>query len=214
MVACYAVFYLFTAFFEKETVNYRFFYMLCLMLLTITFAFDTIAPVAGCMDTALFSRNGWFVGLPMFGIGLFIREYQEHIFSAFGVTTAKSVLLLVIGITLSVLQNLTVGNGVIPFGTLIGVVALMLVLVSHPVIVHSAKLARLVLSLGPISTWIYLVHLLFIMAYEKFLRSPFTSLLGAKEPYLFPLTVALLSLVTAIFCNALSLRLPKSSQKQ
>ena len=205
LIACYSVFYVFTVFSGKERTSYKAFYSLCFYLLTITFAFDTIAAAAGNSTTGLVARTGWFVGLPMFGIGLFIREYQERIFSAFHPGTAKLCLVICFGAALTILQWSCAEIGVIPFGTLIGVVALMLLLVSHPVMISKpGVLSRLVLELGPLSTWIYLIHLVFVLFYNEVLHEPCTALWGAREPYLFPIVVAVISLIAAIVCNALS----------
>lgn len=204
-IAVYLVFYGYTRFMGAGRINYRPFYLLCLFLFAISFALDTVASAAGTESSGLFTRCGWFVGLPMFGVGLFIREYQERIFSAFRLPGWKLLLLAIAGAAFTVLQGSTVGIEVLPFGTLVGVISLMLFLVSHPhVPAKSDTVKKLILELGPLSTWIYLLHLLFILCYEQCLRETFVTAFGEKEPYIYPLLILCASVLSGILCQVIS----------
>lgn len=205
LIACYLVFYAYTRFCETGRVNYRPFYILCLGLFCVTFALDTITSATSLEEVSFFARNGWFAGLPMFGFGLFLHQYQERIFRAFQLPGRKLFLLILAGAALSILQSQTTGIGMLPLGTLISVAALMLFLISHPKVpVISPAMERLVLSFGPISTWIYLLHLVFVLFYGSFCQPYFAALWGEMEPYLGPVLIAAVSLVTAVVCEVLS----------
>lgn len=201
-IAVYLVFYVYTRFANTDTICYRPFYILCLIQFAIVFAMDTATSAWSAENVHLFARCGWFAGLPMFGAGLFLREHQERIFSAFSLSGWKLVLSAILGAMLTILQGRTTGLGVLPFGTLIGVVSIMLFLVSHPVVPIKSKTAkRLIMKFGPISTWIYIVHLIFVLCYERFLLVPFTTFFGEKEPFLYPLLILCASIVTAVLCE-------------
>ena len=198
MIACYLVFLGFVRFGGEESTNYRPFYTLCSILFTYLFAFGIFAPISGT-DSPLIVRNGWFLGLPMFGAGLFIRQYQEKIFTNFQLSGKKLVLLLLAGILLTFMQWKTFPIGMMAFGTLIEVLALMLLMVSHPkIFVRSKRAEKIVLKLGPLSMWIYLFHLTLIIAYEDVCQQTLQAVLGELEPYLYPLIIAAASLLTAI----------------
>lgn len=199
ILTCYLCFWAYTAFQEEKPVNYRGFYTVCACLFTINFIFDIVASGNESADFYASSRNGWLMGLPMFSLGLFIREYQERIFRCFHLTTKKLVLLVIGGMLFSVLQWDTTGIGIMPLGTLIEVLALMLLMVSHPTIVpRSSKAESIILSFGPISTWIYISHLMFGMAYGLLLQPTVAAAFPDTEGYLQPLIVLGMSVIAAI----------------
>ena len=140
----------------------------------------------------------------MFAAGLFLHEYQDRIFRVFRFTAKTFLLLILGGLLLSVLQWKASRIGLLPFGMLLTIPGLMLFLVSHPrVPVRSEKAQRAVLKCGPLSTWIYLFHLIFTLFYEEFCKQPLAAVLGGKEPYLFPLIVLAMSVLTAIVWDSL-----------
>lgn len=204
LIVCYLVFLLYTRFWDRDTIDYRPFYGLCLCLFTVCFVCEVILPVAGGEVPYLVCRNGWLIGLPMFAAGLFLHEYQDRIFRVFRFTAKTFLLLILGGLLLSVLQWKASRIGLLPFGMLLTIPGLMLFLVSHPrVPVRSEKAQRAVLKCGPLSTWIYLFHLIFTLFYEEFCKQPLAAVLGGKEPYLFPLIVLAMSVLTAIVWDSL-----------
>ena len=198
MIAVYLVFDVFTRFQRPGTWDYRPFYALSGGLFLLLFAFGTIAPASGA-DGLLPVRNGWFAGIPMFGAGLFLREYQDRILRVF--TTRKEILFAVIagGALFSILEMDTVGIGLIPFGMYFTIFALMLLMVSNPVISNRPGIFSAFLRhCGSVSTWIYLFHLFFVTKYETFLQPTIQQLAGDVEPYLYPLCILALSILNAI----------------
>ena len=216
MIAVYLVFDVFTRFQRPGTWDYRPFYCLSGSAFLLLFAFGTILPASGA-EELLHVRNGWFVGIPMFGAGLFLREYQERILDVF--TTRKGVLFAVIvgGALFSLLERETVGTGLIPFGMYFTIAALMLLMVSHPVISHGSGIFSAFLRhCGSVSTWIYLFHLFFVTKYETFLQPTLQRLAGNAEPYLYPLCILALSILNAILWEVGSCLIkhrPKAAQK-
>lgn len=197
-IAVYLCFWGYTRFFEGRQVNYRPFYLLCLNLFVVCFLFAVIEPAMENDFAELSCRNGWFFGLPMFGIGLLIREHQEQIFRAFRVRTGKLLVLILAGGAFSVMQWHSVGIGLLPFGTLIEVLALMLLLVSHPVVpVKAAWAVNAVNSCGSLSTWIYILHLMVQLAYVQYGQPMLLAAMPTLEPWLNPLIILGISLVLA-----------------
>ena len=87
----------------------------------------------------------------------------------------------------------------IPFGMFFAIVAWMLWMISHPTIPVKSKAAKtVILSFGPISTWIYISHLMFGMLYGQLLQEPLTARFGTAEPWLQPVVVLVLSLIGAV----------------
>lgn len=204
IAACYLCFWVYTKFWEEGSVNYRGFYQLCMTLFVISFLFDMVQPALGTGTEVLSVRNGWLVGLPMFGAGLFIREYQDRIFARFGLTDKALVWLVVLGAAFSILQWYAADIGVVPFGTLFEVIGLMLLLVSHPTLVKRGTRAESrLLRCGPLSTWIYILHLMLSMAYQQLLQEPLTTLLGSSEAWLRPVIVLAISLAAAFLWDIL-----------
>lgn len=195
---CYGILWLYVRFFGEKPVDYRPLYIVSVCLFTVHFIMGEMAKAVDAEVLFLLYRNALLFGLPMFTLGIFLREYQERIFANFRLTSGKLVTLIAAGIVLSLLQWKGTGIGEMPLGTLVEVMALMLLLATHPKGTSSA-IAQVVISmLGRMSTTVYIVHLLLIEAYEMFLMEKGISALGTAEGYLRPLIVVFLSLAAAI----------------
>lgn len=202
LIACYLCFWAYTKFWGDEEIRYQPFYYLSLSLFLICFVFNILPAANETGGVSINVRDGWLTGIPMFGLGLFIRQYQDVIFDRFQITAKKLVLVIVIGILFSVLQWYAADIGIMPFGTVFEVVALMLLLVSHPTLpIKSKSMEKMALHFGSVSTWIYILHLMLSLVYSSLLQQPLAALLGEKEPWLQPLVVLAMSIVAAIFCE-------------
>lgn len=198
LIAVYLVFLLFTRFQNRAAPDYRPFYFLCGIQLAILFAFGTLAPEAG-LAVGIPVRNGWFLGIPMFGAGLFLREYQQRILSMAPRRWWVLVCAALGGMGFSILEMEAVGIGILPFGMYIAVTALMLLAVSYPALSRgSGAFHGFLAHCGSISTWIYLFHVFFITKYEEFLKPWAASFAGEAEPYLFPVLILVVSVVNAV----------------
>lgn len=202
ILLCYLCFWGYTRFFPEKEVDYRPFYFLCLILLVLFLLYGVIMPADGSNSTGLSIRNGWVFGLPMFGLGMFLRQYQDRIFSAYHLTSGKLLLIFFGGIAFGLFQWRTTGIGMIPFGMFFAIVAWMLWMISHPTIPVKSKAAKtVILSFGPISTWIYISHLMFGMLYGQLLQEPLTARFGTAEPWLQPVVVLGMSLAASILAE-------------
>ena len=130
---------------------------------------------------------------------MFLRQYQDRIFSAYRLTSGKLLLIFFGGIAFGLFQWRTTGIGMIPFGMFFAIVAWMLWMISHPTIPVKSKAAKtVILSFGPISTWIYISHLMFGMLYGQLLQETLTARFGTAEPWLQPVVVLVLSVIGAV----------------
>lgn len=202
MMVCYLIFWLFVRFQEECRANYTVFYVLGGALFSIFFALDVIAPASGAMELEIHMRNGWFFGLPLFASGVFIHQYQQQILRIFSSSAWKLTVVIGLGMLLSILQWDSLGIGILPFGTIFEVAALMLLMISHPQVPFLGEKAAC--TLGALSMWIYLLHLPLYLFFRDFFREPFLTMFPKMGTYLEPLVIAAISLVAAGIFECLS----------
>lgn len=158
---CYLVLWAYVRFSDEKKVNYQPLYIVGACLLPVCLACGELAAAVDVEIPYVLYRNAWFLGLPMFAMGIFLREYQERIVGKFHLTTARLTVLIFAGVLISVMQWWGVGIGELPIGMVLAVPALLLLMAAHPNIAgRSRMLARIVSSFGSLSTTIYVVHLM------------------------------------------------------
>lgn len=200
LVSCYLALWLYGKLREGE--NDAPLYLLGAFLMMGCFLFSALLPANEVLVPYKVYRNGWFLGLPLFLLGMFLHEYEETILEKFHLTTGKLLLLTAAGVLLSLLQYRDYGSSEIFLGTILEMIALMLLLTAHPVL-PGKLLKGITPHLGRISTVIYVIHLLFLEAYQIYIRPQSENLLGHWEPWLRPFLIAAVSLVTAIAWDGL-----------
>lgn len=199
---CYLFLRGYVRFFGEKPVDYRPLYVIALCLFSVFLALGILAPVAKMDIPYLLYRNGYFMGLPFFTLGIFIHEYQEQVLTNFHFTTRKQILCILAGILLGFLQWKGIGMGQMTVGALLEVFALMFFLVSHPRITSRPGIMEACIAkFGSWSTWIYLLHIIALQFYTSFLQASFTASLSNIEPYVRPLIVVALAFFAAIVCE-------------
>lgn len=199
MVLCYGVLRIYVRFYGEKPVDYRPLYLVSLCLFSVFLAFGILAPALGVDLPYPLYRNGYFMGLPMFTLGIFLRAYQDRILTNFHLTSQKLVLLILTGILLGLLQWSSMGMGQITFGSLLELVALMLFLGTHPRITAGTGVGNgLIAKLGIWSTYIYLFHMIMLQFYQEFCKAFLAAVQPDWEPYLRPVFVAVLSFLAAV----------------
>ena len=197
LVWCYIFLYLYVRWQGKD-LNYRPLYIIGVCFFGIHMALGPLASAFGTVIPFQTYRNALFFGLPMFALGMFLREYQDRILERFCLTKGKLLLLVAAGAALSVLQGFGTGLAEMPVGTLVEVIALMLLLVSCPG-GEGGKGARLVSGLSGLSTYIYVTHLIWNEVYQFWtFKNAALTLFGEKEPCFYPVVIAVVSLATGI----------------
>lgn len=196
---CYWILRVYVRFFGEKPVNYRPLYIISLCLFSVFLALGVILPLLGMDIPYLLYRNAYFMGLPMFTLGIFIHEYQEQILTNYQLTTRKQLLIILAGVLLSLLQGNKLGMGQMTLGAIAEVVMLMIFLVAHPIVTsHAGVWDALIAKFGAWSTYIYLFHVIILQLYLKFFEASFSAAMRQWEPYLRPFAVAALSFLFAV----------------
>lgn len=197
---CYLVLYLYVRFFGDEPVSYRPLYCAAFSLFAVFLALGCLAPVAGLSVPYLLYRNGFFWGLPMFTLGIFLREYQERILTNFNLTSGKLLALALVGCLFGIAQYFTVGMGQAAMGTLLEIPALLLFMTYHPTVTKERGfLSACVGKFGAWSTYVYILHIQILSVYTRFCRPAMLTVFSeSAEAWIQPFAVAALSLIAAI----------------
>lgn len=197
---CYLILYLYVRFFGDKPVNYRPLYYAAFSLFTVFLALGCLAAVVGMNVPYLLYRNGFFCGLPMFTLGIFLREYQDRILTNFNLTSGKLLALALAGFILGIMQYFTVGMGQAAMGTLLEIPALLLFMTYHPTVTKERGfLAACVGKFGAWSTYVYILHIQILSVYTRFCRPAMLTVFSENaEAWIQPFAVAALSLIAAI----------------
>lgn len=202
IAVCYFTFWLYVRFFENGTVTYKPFYGICVCLGVIQFVLGGMASMLGVPIPYVLLRNGFFPGLSLFGLGLFLRQYRERIMVNYGLTDQKLTAVIILGIGYSLLRNISVGEIELSLGMVAAMAALMLLLENHSAApVRSKIFAHCISKFGFLSTTIYIIHQFVGTVYQLHFQQLLTALLGAREAWIQPLIVLVISLAAAILCE-------------
>ena len=197
---CYLILYLYVRFYGDEPVTYRPLYYAAFSLFAVFLALGCLATVVGMSVPYHLYRNGFFCGLPMFTLGIFLREYQDRILTNFNLTSGKLLALGLAGLILGVAQYFTVGMGQAAIGTLLEIPALLLFMTYHPTVTRERGFfAACVGKFGAWSTYVYILHMQILSVYTRFCRPAMLTVLSERaEAWIQPFAVAALSLAAAI----------------
>lgn len=213
-LSVYLVYYLYVRFWEEAPVKYGPFYGLCLCLFTVCFVYGVLWPIVSPETPGMECRNGWFLGLPFFGAGLWLHQYQQQVVRAFRLTDGKLVLLFLTGIFLSLLQRTGAQPGLVPFGMLLALPAVFLLLLAHPILSQSKLANWFCGKCGRLSTWIYIFHLMLGLFYEEYLHVLLLERVGGAEGYARPLIVLGMSILVALVWDTIALQWEKRKRNR
>jgi peptidoglycan/LPS O-acetylase OafA/YrhL len=199
MLFCYFALWIYVTFFnEDEEINYKPLYVIGVLLFAFQIAFGSHAQLSKWYVSYLIYRNGLFFGLPMFALGIFIREHEKRIITNFKLTTPKLIFVFLGGIILGYIQSKGVAVEEMPLGMLFSVIALLLFSVQRPTITTRPILSKFIATFGSASTFIYIMHPLFILLYRDYVRADLKNLAGSDERFYYPLLVMLVSVVSGL----------------
>lgn len=198
VLLCYGALWLYHRLYREKEVNYTPLYILSAGLLLFNVAVGEIARGMGLQISNKLVRNFWFFGLPMFTMGLFIRQYQNKLFSYCRQKSWILAALVLLGEGLSILQRFTMGSWDFPVGMLLTAPALMLLIASYPTLTNHPGATKVISLFGDMATWIYILHLVFLAVYENHL--------GIYIHHLLPNMITLFT-VGASFISALVLQI-------
>lgn len=199
LVPCYLGLWIYVRFREGETQNNKPLYLTGFFLMWVYFALGTILPVNEVIIPYEAYRNGWFLGIPLFLLGMFLHEYEKTIVEKFQLNTKRLILLIAAGVLLSLLQWRCYGVTELYLGNLPEMIGLMLLLTANPILPRSLGFLRGAASrFGRISTVIYIIHILVKDMYDAYLLPRAAESLGVLEPWMKPFLVAIISFAGAI----------------
>jgi surface polysaccharide O-acyltransferase-like enzyme len=174
-------------------------YMVSAMLFCIHFLTGAVSAATDIGISRMFYRNALFFGFPMVILGMFLREYRDRLIETYALSAGKLILLIVAGAAFSVLQWRGMGTVEMPLGTLVEVVALMLLLTSVPEKKYNCKVCRfLTAKAGELSTFVYVTHMMWSGIYAEYV-APHLDFLGKTvSRYLAPVMVVLISIASGM----------------
>ena len=207
MMACYLVMY---AYARWGKADHRPLYILGGCLLAVQIILNSVCIAVGHPVSNLLYRNGWVLGLPLFLLGMFLREHQQTLTEKFRLTNGKLVCLFLIGAVLSMAQWVIYGEIELPVGAIAEVFALVLLASRLPVLVPiGSRAERCIARFGSLSTFVYVTHLLWGDVYMLWIHPVLRPALGMGEVYLRPIFVVILTLTAGILWDAASTALKR-----
>lgn len=174
---CYGVLWLYTCTGRK---NYRPAYLAGIVLLLASFAMGEFSKFTGIRVDYRVCRSGLFTGLPVFILGIFLREYREKL-------TNCGLALVLSGVVMSILEWKTLGSHDLYIGAVLTAAGILLATSRYPSV--PGWLTKAAASFGSVSTTVYLLHLLLQEIYGHFFQYAVEIRLGATEPQLRPLLI-------------------------
>ncbi len=202
ILICYIFLWVYVKFFEKEKINYTPLYITSACALLIHVVLGANATAAGMDVPYHIYRNALFYALPMFSIGMFIHQYHERIIEKYNLNIWKEIIVIVLGLFFSLVQYVGIGKAEMPIGIIFVTVALMLLVVSHPIIPFLSKRKKFIASLSNISLIIYIIHPA-IKWFYKYLHGKVEACV-CENPYLNPLAVVGGSIICGIVFTILA----------
>lgn len=212
IAVCYGVLWVYVRFFGEGTVDYRPLYGAAAVLFLIRFAVDLLRLGGVVPEPYYLFRDGFFLGLPMFTLGIFLRQYQDRIVEAFRLTSQKLALLLLLGVGLSLLQWNGLGAAELPLGAVLQVAVLLLFAAANPGQSGASRKESTLSRLGACTTGIYILHYPIYQDYVNAFQPQVQTLLGTKEPWLRPVLIFCTALLTTLLLNG-ALRLVKRKKQ-
>ena len=205
IIVVYGVYWLYLRFFGEGNIRYQPLYLAGFALFAVYFHACVMPTTLPETEVLMACRNAWFTGIPMFTLGIFLRQYQQQILDGFRLTTGKQLLLIFGGIAMVTLQWAADCVTFLPIGILPLLAGLMLLAITHPHISgKSGFLAAVFARCGAWSTWIYILHPLVRSAYKRLLRPAVFDLITEEaERAIHPLIVIALSLLAAMVIERL-----------
>lgn len=201
---CWLVLWGYLRFFDDGQVRYQMLYGICACLMAVLFAAGELAVLLGVDVPYMLYRNGVFLGLPMFGFGIFLGQYRQRLVERFALTDRRLVFLIFLLLGFSLVCRFTVDSVDLPISIALAAGALMLLMVSHPNALGTRDcLSRAAQKFGALSTDVYIWHLLILEAYEMVGQTWFAEALGKWEGNLRPILVLGITLAAAIALEGL-----------
>jgi len=157
-LGCYLIFWMYTRWlFGKYA--YRLLYPAAFALLILQFILGSFLPLLGVRFSYQVCRNTALLGLPMFVLGLFIREHQSTLAADHRFSQSKLSLYICLGTVCSVVWRILFYETELPFGAVIAAGALMALTAINPALFSfKSNQRKFSEACGRISMVIYIIH--------------------------------------------------------
>lgn len=172
-------------------------YLAGLVLLAAHFAMGEFSSFTGIRVDYRVPRSGLFMGLPLFLLGMGVRQYRQRL-SRWALPMVPG------GIILSILEWRLFGGYDLYLGSVILAAGLLLLTDRKPSV--PKWMEKPAAHLGRISATLFLTHLLFADLYQEFFQIKAAGILGTAEPHIRPLLLLGVSLLFSIFWTGVTTR--------
>lgn len=186
---CYLALWIFTRLGKKE---YKPLYLTGFFLLLGCFVMGEFSQFTGIRVDYRICRSGLFTGLPVFLLGLFLREHREKL-------CTRGLPLLISGVIASLLEWKLFGGHDLYIGSVLTAAGILLLTFRYPLV--PGWLQKSAAAFGSISTTVYLIHLLLQDVYSNFFLHSAQMQLGPAEPWLRPVLILGASLTIGLCWN-------------
>ena len=194
---CYLVLWVCTRLGRKD---YRPLSITGFVLLLCGFLMGEFSRFTGFRADYRICRSGLFTGLPVFFLGLFLRENREKL-KTWGIPLALS------GVAFSLLERRFLGIHDLYIGAVMTAAGILLATSRRPSV--PGWLTKAAAGFGSVSTTVYLIHLLLQEIYGHYFQYALEMKLGSLENSLRPLLILGVSLLIGFGWNALQMRIRK-----
>lgn len=210
---CYGVLWLYTRLQRGGRVRYGLLYGVSACLLAAHFAMDEFSALTGIAVHYTIPRSGIFTGIPMFAMGIFLRQHRDPLTAV--LTAGKSAVVLTCSIAVSLLEWKIFGGRELYLGSVLTVAAVLLLAVQMPNITDRFPgMETGIAKCGAVSTGIYLLHLAVYDFYQTFLSWRFTGRWEKIVLWILPVAVLLVSLAAAVLWAMAAERMKKYKNKR
>lgn len=163
-------------------------------LLTACFAMSEFSRFTGITVDYRVYRSGLFLGMPVFFLGMFLRQHRRWL-------SRRAGFLLAGGIVLSFLEREVFGSWDVYLGSVLTAASLLLLTDTHPRVPR--WLEKPAARFGRVSTGVYLTHLLWNDLYQTFFSQTGA---GSLMPWLYPPVILLVSVAAALLWDRVRTR--------
>lgn len=192
IVECYCFYWGYISFYRTEP-DYRWLYMFASVLYAIQLTLSLLAVAVSLQFDHILYRNAVLFGIPMFTMGLFLRQYRERLVTAFRITVPRGIIMIVVCAMLSLLQWFGFGRTEFPLATLpeVAVILLLVQTSERFAAVPNKWIGRASDFAESLSESVYIIHILLIKMVTGYTEyNAFATALYARKR-LYPMAVLL-----------------------
>ncbi len=196
---CYGLLWVYVSAFGEKKVDYTPLYLIGVSFFAVLMLTAVLMPWAGMGVDSHVYRNGWLTGIPMFTLGIFLRQHGGSLRENLHLTDGKLLFAIAAGFALAICEWLCGTAGELCLGILALIPPLMLLLIGHPDLkIKSPLVNGFIAKFRGLSTGLYILHCGIISLYDLLLAEPMAAALGSLAGWVRPVAIIALSFLAAI----------------